>query len=63
VTNALRITVAGALAHRFGAVAAEGFLHEFSGWAIFLSALALMFGCHWVLRRNASLQQAKVSHA
>jgi exosortase len=62
VTNALRITMAGALAHRFGAVAAEGFLHEFSGWAIFLSALALMFGCHWVLQRNVSLQ-AKMSHA
>ena len=62
VTNALRITMAGALAHRFGAVAAEGFLHEFSGWAIFLSALALMFGCHWVLQRNVSMQ-GKMSHA
>ena len=32
------------LAHRFGSAAAEGFLHEFSGWAIFLVALVLMFG-------------------
>jgi len=49
-TNAIRIMVAGILAHRFGPAAAEGFLHEFSGWAIFLIALLLMFGSYWVLR-------------
>jgi exosortase len=51
VTNAIRILVAGILAHRFGPAAAEGFLHEFSGWAIFLVALVLLFGSHWILRR------------
>lgn len=51
VTNAIRIMGAGILAHRFGPAAAEGFLHEFSGWAIFLVALALMFGSHFILRR------------
>jgi exosortase len=50
VTNAIRIMGAGILAHRFGPAAAEGFLHEFSGWAIFLVALVLMFGSHWILR-------------
>ena len=50
VTNAIRIMGAGILAHRFGPAAAEGFLHEFSGWAIFLVALALMFGSHLILR-------------
>jgi exosortase len=50
VTNAVRIVVAGILAHRFGPAAAEGFLHEFSGWAIFLVALVLMFFSHWILR-------------
>ena len=49
-TNAIRIMVAGILAHSFGPAAAEGFLHEFSGWAIFLVALALMFGSYWILR-------------
>jgi exosortase len=49
-TNAIRIMVAGILAHRFGPAAAEGFLHEFSGWAIFLVALFLMFGGSWILR-------------
>ena len=59
VTNAVRVMGAGMLAHRFGPAAAEGFLHEFSGWAIFLIALVLMFGSHRILqyiverRRNA----------
>jgi exosortase len=51
VTNAIRIMVAGLLAHRFGPAAAEGFLHEFSGWLIFLTALALLFAAHWILRQ------------
>jgi exosortase len=50
-TNAIRIMVAGVLAHRFGPAAAEGFLHEFSGWAIFLVALLLMFSSFWILRQ------------
>ena len=51
VTNAIRIMGAGILARHFGPAAAEGFLHEFSGWAIFIVALLLMFGSHWILRR------------
>jgi exosortase len=50
-TNALRIVLAGALAHRFGPAATEGFLHEFCGWAIFVIALILMIGVHHSLRR------------
>ncbi|MGB2633594.1 MAG: exosortase A [Candidatus Acidiferrum sp.] len=50
ITNAIRITVAGVMAHLFGPSAAEGFLHEFSGWIIFLSAILLMFLCHRMLR-------------
>jgi exosortase len=51
ITNAIRIMGAGILARHFGPRAAEGFLHEFSGWAIFLVALALMLGSHWILKR------------
>jgi exosortase len=50
VSNAIRIMGAGVMAHRFGPAAAEGFLHAFSGWVIFVAALILMFGCHWILR-------------
>jgi exosortase len=51
VTNAMRIAGAGVLAHRFGPTAAEGFLHEFSGWVVFVAALLLMFVCHQILQR------------
>jgi exosortase len=50
VSNAIRIMGAGMMAHRFGPAAAEGFLHEFSGWVIFLVALTLLFAFHWILR-------------
>jgi exosortase len=51
VTNALRIAGAGVLAHCFGPTAAEGFLHEFSGWVVFLFALGLMFASYGILRQ------------
>ena len=50
VTNAIRIMGAGLMAHHFGPAAAEGFLHEFSGWVIFLISLLLLFAVHWLLR-------------
>lgn len=50
VSNAIRVMGAGVMAHRFGPKAAEGFLHEFSGWVIFVASLGLMFLCHWILR-------------
>jgi exosortase len=53
VTNAMRIMGAGVLAHKFGPQAAEGFLHQFSGWVIFLATLVLIFLCHWILRHVA----------
>jgi exosortase len=56
-TNAVRIMVAGMLAHRFGPSAAEGFLHEFSGWAIFVIALLFMFGSYWILLRTGKLRR------
>lgn len=60
LTNALRIVLAGALAHRFGPAAAEGFLHEFSGWAIFVIALLLMIGMHRTLRRIGKLRDKAI---
>jgi exosortase len=51
VSNAIRIMGAGMMAHRFGPAAAEGFLHTFSGWVIFLVALLLLFALHWILRQ------------
>ena len=50
-TNAIRIMVAGVLAHRFGSAIAESFLHEFSGWLIFLAALILLLTAHRILQQ------------
>jgi exosortase len=49
-SNAIRIMGAGIMAHQFGPSAAEGFLHGFSGWVIFLVSVVLLFVAHWVLR-------------
>jgi exosortase len=62
VSNAIRIMGAGMMAHRFGAAAAEGFLHEFSGWVIFLVALLLLFASHWILRHIGKVPR-KAAHA
>jgi exosortase len=51
ITNATRVTIAGILAHKFGAATSEGFVHVFSGWLVFLFALVLLFLFHRVLRR------------
>lgn len=42
LANALRVAGMGALAHWVSVEAAEGFFHLFSGWAIFLFAMALL---------------------
>lgn len=62
VSNAIRIMGAGVLAHRFGPTAAEGFLHEFSGWLIFLGALGFMLVCHWILRHVGKARR-EATHA
>ncbi len=41
-TNSLRIALVGILYQFFGAAAAEGFFHDFTGWFIFLVTLALL---------------------
>jgi len=58
VSNAIRIMGAGMMAHRFGPAAAEGFLHEFSGWVIFLISLLLLFALHWILRHIGKVPRA-----
>jgi exosortase len=60
VTNAIRVTIAGILAHKFGPATAEGFVHLFSGWLVFLSALVLLFLFHRTLRRVMESQKEAV---
>lgn len=49
LTNALRVSGTGILAHYYGTRVADGFFHQFSGWLIFLAALVLLFVSAWTL--------------
>jgi exosortase D (VPLPA-CTERM-specific) len=42
--NAVRIGIIGVLVDRYGIAQAEGFLHVFEGWVVFLSCIAILFG-------------------
>lgn len=42
--NSLRIAVTAILVQQFGTTHAEGFLHMFEGWVVFLFCLAFLFG-------------------
>ena len=53
----------GIAAHRFGAAAAEGFFHEFSGWLVFLAAFALMLGIQQAISRLAPEAAAPIGAA
>jgi exosortase D (VPLPA-CTERM-specific) len=54
VTNSLRIALTGIIYTHWGAAAAEGFFHGFSGWLIFMVSLAVLLAEIWVLRRIAT---------
>jgi exosortase len=45
LANAFRVSGTGVLAHYWGAEAAEGFYHTFSGWLIFVVAFGLLLAC------------------
>lgn len=48
--NGLRIGITGILTNYFGKEAAEGFFHDFEGWAMFMVAFALLYLLGRVLR-------------
>jgi exosortase len=50
LANGIRITGTGITAHHYGAEAAEGFLHGFSGWLVFVLAFAMLFMLHRTLK-------------
>jgi exosortase len=52
-TNGLRVAGTGIAAHYYGAAAAEGFFHAFSGWLVFACAFALLLALGVALRRVA----------
>ena len=50
--NAFRIGVIGVLVNRYGIAQAEGFLHFFEGWVVFMSATAILYGVAALLQRT-----------
>jgi len=52
LANIIRISGTGILAHFFGDKVARGFLHEFSGIAIFIFGFAVLLGVFAVLNRK-----------
>ncbi|MDQ7837635.1 MAG: exosortase/archaeosortase family protein [Thermodesulfobacteriota bacterium] len=52
LTNIIRLTVTAGLASRYGEKVAQGFLHEFSGWLIFLLGLAMLMGVNALLSQK-----------
>jgi len=46
VANGMRVAGTGMAAQWYGPEAAQGFFHDFSGWAVFAVAFVLMLGIH-----------------
>jgi len=51
LTNALRVSGTGVLAHYYGTKVADGFFHSFSGWVVYIVAFLMLFGVGWILDR------------
>ena len=53
LTNALRVSGTGVLAHYYGTRVADGFFHSFSGWVIYIVAALMLFATGMALDRVA----------
>ena len=49
--NSFRIGVIGILVNYYGIEQAEGFLHDFEGWVIFMSCVLILFAEIWIFAR------------
>lgn len=50
--NVMRVTGTGILAHYYGPAVAEGALHDFAGYAVFILAMALMWAFSMVVSKT-----------
>jgi exosortase len=55
LTNAVRVSGTGVLAHYYGTRVADGFFHSFSGWVVYIAAALLLFATGWILDRTAKI--------
>jgi exosortase len=72
ISNGTRVMITAVMANYIGPKAAEGFMHEFSGWVIFIVATALFLALHsltivvrkkmgWMPQGESSLAKGRVS--
>jgi len=57
LTNAVRVSGTGVLAHHYGTRVADGFFHSFSGWVVYIAAALLLFATAWLFDRIVPLLQ------
>ncbi len=64
IMNSFRIAMIGILVDHWGIAMAEGFIHDFEGWVVFMACLALLMLEMWILsklgREKKSLADAFV---
>lgn len=53
VGNVLRLIATAVLARHYGSAVAEGFLHTFSGWLVFMLGLAMLASVYTLLRPSS----------
>lgn len=56
--NSFRIAVIGITVNYWGISAAEGFIHDFEGWIVFMACLALLTLEMWILHRLGKSKQS-----
>ncbi len=61
IANITRVTGTGILAHFYGARVARGFLHDFSGMAVFAFGLVLLMAVYWLIQRFLKGRQKEVA--
>jgi len=54
--NSFRIGVIGVLVHNFGIEQAEGFLHYFEGWVVFMACVGILFFEMWFFAKMSGRQ-------
>jgi exosortase len=57
LTNSMRVSGTGVLAHYYGTEVADGFFHSFSGWVVYIVAFLLLFAVGWLLDRIGHLNR------
>ncbi len=63
LTNALRVSGTGILAHYYGTKVADGFFHSFSGWVIYIVAFLMLFAVGWTIDRFKPAGRKSPVHA